>query len=106
MSLDVTVTSVTPCQDCLTVNISKVACPGGCLVNQVIPCQDCLTLNISKVACPGGCLMNQEDPDHFISKLSHTEDYIIGIYLIILGKIILYDFLILIFFFKYRSPII
>ena len=67
-------------------------------VTSVTPCQDCLTVNISKVACPGGCLMNKEDPDNIISKLSHTEDYIIGIYLIILGKIILYDFLILIFF--------
>ena len=59
-------------------------------MNYVTPCPDCLTVNISKVACPGGCLMKEEDPDHFISKLSHTEDYIIGIYLIILGKVILH----------------
>ena len=55
-------------------------------MSSVVKCLDCMPVNISEGKCPDGCVTQELDHDNMISKLSHTEDNIIGIYMTIIGK--------------------
>ena len=55
-------------------------------MSSVVKCLECMSVNISEGKCSGGCVTQELDHDNMISKLSHTEDNIIGIYMTIIGK--------------------